>query len=108
MTDLPYELSVVEWVDASRLNDGWMDMVAIPAPYPHRCITVGFVVSRNDCGMILVPTIGDVDHAENSHTYGGMMIPRAAILSERLLAPRRLVDALADGDRLVGHGSGAG
>lgn len=80
---LPYNLAVIEWVDASRLSDGWMDLDAVPEPYPHRCITVGFVVSRNDDGVILVPTIGDVDHAANSHTYGGMMIPRSAITSER-------------------------
>ena len=103
----PHELSVIEWVDASRLSDGWMDMSAIPDPYPHRCVSVGFVISRNEDGVILVPTIGDLDHATNSHTYGGMMIPRSAIKREQLLTPRRLRDALTDGDGLVSHGAGA-
>jgi hypothetical protein len=83
--ELPYDLMIVEWVDASRLNDGWMDLAAIPEPYPHRCVTVGFLVSENERGKILVPTVGDVGHKDNSHAYGGMMIPRSAIVSERRL-----------------------
>jgi lipocalin len=82
---VPYDLVLVEWVDASRLNDGWMDLAAIPEPYPHKCVTVGFVISKNERGTILVPTIGDTEHQDNSHTYGGMMIPASAIISERRL-----------------------
>jgi hypothetical protein len=82
---LPYPLVMVEWEDASRLNDGWMDLAAVPDPYAHRCVTVGFLLSENERGKILVPTIGDVEHAENSHTYGGMMIPISAIIRERRL-----------------------
>jgi hypothetical protein len=77
---------MVEWIDASRLSDGWMDLDAIPEPYPHKCISVGFVVAENDHAKVLVPTIGDVEHANNSHTYGGMMIPRSAITKETVLA----------------------
>jgi hypothetical protein len=83
---LPYPLCVIEWVDASRLSDGWLDLSAIPDPYLHRCVTVGFVVSENANGKILVPTVGDVGHLDNSHTYGGMMIPASAIISERRIA----------------------
>lgn len=82
---LPYDLVMIEWSDASRLSDGWMDLAAIPDPYPHRCISVGFVVAQNKHGKTLVPTVGDVSHPENSHTYGGMMIPTKAILSETIL-----------------------
>ena len=82
---LPYDLVIVEWMDASRLNDGWIDLAAIPEPYPHRCVTVGFLVSENDRGIILVPTVGDIEHRSNSHTYGGMMIPLSAIISETKL-----------------------
>ena len=84
-SSVPYDLLLVEWVDASRLSDGWIDMAAVPDPYPHKCVTVGFLVSKNERGMILVPTIGDVEHAANRHTYGGMMIPSSAIISERRL-----------------------
>jgi len=82
---LPYRLTMIEWVDASRLSDGWMDLSAIPDAYMHRCVTVGFIVSENDDGKILVPTIGDIEHPNNSHTYGGMLIPAGAIISERTL-----------------------
>src|SRR5580698_7463948 len=54
-----YPLAMIEWVDASRLSDGWMDLSAIPDPYLHTCVTVGFIVSENKDGKILVPTIGD-------------------------------------------------
>jgi hypothetical protein len=78
-------LVLIEWVDASRLSDGWMDWGDIPAPYLHRCLTVGFLVSENKDGKILVPTVGDIGHKDNRHTYGGMMIPRSAIVSEKRL-----------------------
>jgi hypothetical protein len=81
-----YPLVLVEWVDASRLSGGgWMDWADIPDAYPHNCVTVGFLVSRNKSGVILVPTVGDVDHAENRHTFGGIMIPASAIVRERRL-----------------------
>lgn len=82
---IPYRLAIIEWVDASRLTDGWMDLSDIPDPYHHRCISVGFIVSENEQGKVIVPTIGDVSHADNSHTYGGMMIPASAIISEKVL-----------------------
>ena len=63
-----------------------MDLDAIPDPYSHLCVTVGFVVAENKIAKTLVPTIGDVEHRDNSHTYGGMMIPISAIISERVLA----------------------
>jgi hypothetical protein len=80
-----FPLLLIEWVDASRLSDGWMNWGAIPEPYQHRCITVGFLVGENKHAKILVPTIGDAEHVENRHTYGGMMIPRSSIVSERRL-----------------------
>ena len=83
---LPYRLALIEWVDASRLSDGWMDLSAIPEPYRHSCMTVGFIVAENETAKILVPTIGDVEHRDNSHTYGGMMIPVSAIIAERIIA----------------------
>jgi hypothetical protein len=82
---LEYPLVMIEWVDASRLSSGWMDLNDIPDPYAHRCVTVGFVVSSNKKGKVLVPTVGDIDHADNRHTYGGMMIPRTSIISEAKL-----------------------
>jgi hypothetical protein len=80
-----YPLVLIEWVDASRLSDSWMDLNAIPQPYQHKCVTVGFVVQENKFAKILIPTIGDTGNVANSHTYGGMMIPRTAIISEKRL-----------------------
>lgn len=84
-SSFPFPLVMIEWIDASRLSAGWMDFEEIPDPYPHMCVTVGFLVRENAQGKILVPTIGDVEHEANRHTYGGMLIPTAAILSERRL-----------------------
>jgi len=82
---MPYKLVVVEWLDASRLSDGWIDLKDVPSVYPHRCVTVGFLVSENKHGKILVPTVADIEHENNRHTYGGMMIPAGAIISVRPL-----------------------
>ena len=81
-----HPLVLIEWVDASRLTNGWMDWSDIPDPYQHRCVSVGFLVSENEHAKILVPTIGDVENEDNRHTYGGMMIPRSAIIAERRLS----------------------
>ena len=80
-----FPLVLIEWRDASRLNGSWMDWIDIPDPYPHTCISVGFLVGSNKHGRILVPTVGDTEHPDNRHTYGGMMIPQSAIVSERRL-----------------------
>jgi hypothetical protein len=82
---VPYKLVLIEWKDASRLSEGWIDLSAVPDTYQHKCVTVGFLISENEDGKILVPTIGDFEHPNNSHTYGGMMIPASAIISERIL-----------------------
>lgn len=63
-----------------------MDVSAIPEARLHRCISVGFVVSQNEDAKILVPTVADVEHVENRHCYGGMLIPRSAIRRERRIA----------------------
>jgi hypothetical protein len=81
-----YPLVLIEWLDASRLSHSWIDMIEIPDAYPHKCVSVGFIVSENKNGKILVPTIADIEHPDNRHTYGGMLIPRSAIISERRLA----------------------
>lgn len=76
---------LIEWIDASRLSDGWMDYCDIPNAYQHKCVSVGFAVSRTKSGVVLVPTIGDTEHPENWHTYGGMMIPTGNIIFEKRL-----------------------
>lgn len=81
-----YKLVMIEWVDASRLSDSWIDMNSVPDAYVHKCKTVGFLVSESDAALIVVPTIADIEHPDNSHTYGGMLIPRCSVLSERLIS----------------------
>jgi hypothetical protein len=83
--NLPYDLVMIEWVDSSRVGEGWIDLAAIGAPDPSRCVSVGFLVRENERGKILVPTIADVEREENRHTHGGIMIPVCSIISERRL-----------------------
>lgn len=86
MTELiGHKLVLIEWIDACRLSNGWMDLSDIPEPYSHKCVSVGFLISETDEAKIVVPTIGDISHPANSHTYGGMMIPKSAIISEKEL-----------------------
>lgn len=83
-----YKLVLIEWVDSSRISNEWVNLTDVPQAYLHKCVTVGFIVSENKNGKILVPTISDIEHPADSHTYGGMMIPQKAIVSEKLLALR--------------------
>jgi len=79
-------LTLIEWVDSSRLTDGeWLDWADIEPPAPHTCVSVGFMASENGKGVTLVPTIADVEHEDNRHVYGGIVIPRGAIISKRFL-----------------------
>lgn len=83
---LPYPLVMIEWVDSSRVGEGWVDLADITEPDPSNCVSVGFLVSENQKGKILVPTVADVERKSNRHTHGGIMIPSCWILSERRLA----------------------
>ena len=60
-----YPLVLVEWIDASRVYDGWIDFKDVPEPTPHKCVSVGFLVSATAEGKILVPTMADIEHPEN-------------------------------------------
>jgi hypothetical protein len=80
-----HPLVLIKCTDASRLAVGWMDYADVPEPYLHRCVSIGFLISENAKAKILVPTIADFEHPDNRHTYGGMLIPKSAILSERRL-----------------------
>ena len=79
-------LLLIEWVDASRLTHGdWMDLKNIDPPSPHTCLSVGFIAAENERGIILVPTIADIGNEDNSHVYGGIMIPRGSIVARQVL-----------------------
>jgi hypothetical protein len=80
-----YPLVLIEWIEASRIFDGWIDLRDVPSPQPHRCVSVGFLVNEDKRGKILIPTVADVEHPENRHAYGGMLIPSAAIISIKRL-----------------------
>jgi hypothetical protein len=80
-----YPLMLIEWVDSSRLGEGWVDFNEIGEPDPHACVSVGFLVKENERGKILIPTVADVKNTGNRHTHGGIMIPACSILSEREL-----------------------
>jgi hypothetical protein len=80
-----YPLVLIEWVDSSRIGEGWTDVAEIKEPDPHKCVSVGFLVKKNKRGKILLPTIADVDHEDNRHSHGGIMIPNCSIISQRRL-----------------------
>jgi hypothetical protein len=80
-----YPLMLIEWVDSSRLGNGWLDLDEIHDPDPHTCVSVGFLVKENERGKILVPTVADIKNPANRHTHGGIMIPSCSIISERML-----------------------
>jgi hypothetical protein len=52
-----YPLMLIEWVDSSRLGEGWIDICDIREPDPHTCVSVGFLVKENKLGKILAKNI---------------------------------------------------
>jgi hypothetical protein len=80
-----FPLVLIEWVDSSRLGDGWIDIADIKQPNPSLCVSVGFLAKANARGKVLIPTIADVEHADNRHCHGGIMIPTRSIIRERRL-----------------------
>ena len=82
----PFQIVAVVWHDASRLAVGWADFPdEVSEPDPTLCVTVGFLVRENKKGITLVPNVADIKHVDNQHVYGGMMIPRSAIHSMKVL-----------------------
>jgi len=69
-----YQLMLIEWVDSSRVGEGWVDLEDIGEPTPHICVSVSFLIRENKLGKILVPTIADVKHKDNRRSHGGNMI----------------------------------
>lgn len=80
-----YPLVLIEWIDASRISDGWIDLRDMPGPAPQKCVSVGFLMGDDKRGKIVVPTVADVEHPKNQHVYGGMLIPASAIISIKRL-----------------------
>ncbi len=76
---------MIEWVDSSRLGDGWRMLDEIEAPEPHRCISVGFVIKESKDAKVVAPHLADVRSDDNKQAYGGIMIPTRAIVREKRL-----------------------
>lgn len=84
-SDVGFPLVLIEWVDSSRLGDGWRMLDEIEAPEPHRCLSVGFVVKESKDAKVLVPNLADVRSDDNKQAYGGIIIPTRAIIRQRAL-----------------------
>ena len=50
---LPYPLVLVEWLDSSRVGEGWVDLADIAEPNPSKCVSIGFLVRENEKGKVL-------------------------------------------------------
>ncbi len=59
---------------SSRIGDGWTDVAEIKEPDPHKCVSVGFLIKENKRGKILLRTIADINHEDDRHSLGGIMI----------------------------------
>lgn len=80
-----FPLVLIEWVDSSRIGDGWRMLDEIEAPEPHLCVSVGFVVKESKDAKVLAPNLADVRSDDNRQAYGGIMIPTGAIVREEVL-----------------------
>ena len=72
-----YPLLMIEWVDSTRLSDGWTPLGQIEGPSPHQCVTVGFLIKESDSAKVLAPSFGDIASGDNRQAYGGSNDPDA-------------------------------
>jgi hypothetical protein len=86
LAQLPYPLHLLVWVDSSHMGEGWVDFDQLDAGQDRLlCVTVGFVVQETRHAKLLVPSIADLQEPGNRQAHGSMLIPKSAILAERVL-----------------------
>lgn len=92
-------LVYVEWVDSARLSDHWHDVSKVEAEQPLVCRSVGWVTSTDPVGdpqhHVLHPHVQMGTDGEPMFTYGGLVIPRPAVLRMNVVT-RKWLDVPVD------------
>ncbi len=77
MDDRP--LVLVEWVDSTQPISNWKYLNDAPTLEVVECVSVGWMVGKNDSVIMLAPNIGDFKFGEGAQGSGFIRIPQAAI-----------------------------
>lgn len=87
---LPYPLVLIEWVDSSHVGNGWTSFDDLGHGDDHlTCLSVGFVIRENRASKLLVPNVADIWQPDNLQAHGCILIPKRAIISERVIHAAR-------------------
>ena len=83
---LPFDLVLILWVDSAHVGTGWTDFEEITQGDAQLlCASVGFLARETRDAKLLVPSIADLAEPDNRQSHGAIMIPKRAILAERIL-----------------------
>ncbi len=78
------EMVRVEWVDSARPDSEWRWLEDLGEPKIIQCVSVGFLVHKDDDVYALAPNVGDLDTL-NPSASGIIRIPTVAITSVEVL-----------------------
>ncbi|VAW96644.1 hypothetical protein MNBD_GAMMA23-780 [hydrothermal vent metagenome] len=70
---------LVEWEDSAQPISSWRYLNDVPALNVVECVSVGWMVGKNDSVIMLAPNIGDCKNGEGAQGSGFIRIPQAAI-----------------------------
>lgn len=79
-------MAVVEWNDAYRMADETDAEDAKALPMSRRCVLVGWLLADNETG---VRVASEYDAAASGTLRGVWMVPRAMVVSVKVLGQRR-------------------
>lgn len=73
------ELVLVEWEDSAQPTSNWRYLDDPPALEVIQCISVGWVIGKNDRVIMLAPNIGDYESGDGAQGTGFIRIPANSI-----------------------------
>lgn len=74
-----HTLVLVEWEDSTQPISNWRYLNDAPKLEVVECVSVGWVVGKNDAVIMLAPNLGDFKFGEGAQGSGFIRIPQAAI-----------------------------
>jgi hypothetical protein len=84
----PYDLVIVEWLDATRLMH-WEAIDDMQKPAPVLAYSVGWLVRKTKAAVLIVSHITHPDGLAIHQGCGGMSIPKCSIVKVKVIAKAR-------------------
>jgi len=74
-----HELVLVEWEDSVQPISSWRYLHDLPSLEAVQCVSVGWIVGKNDRVIMLAPNIGDYESGDGAQGTGFIRIPQRSI-----------------------------